>query len=155
MMDREAALRSIGIGDIFHACIHPDSGPSYICLALQVREDAILARRMTTQSVHWFDRATGAEIEDGRVVIDSVAPLPGDIHEIMLGLDRKFQEIEFRQAEDPDWEPPEGSSRLTPEQRRAFSFIAEFYPAHLLPPRQLLPAVCTGCEGPWAARIGV
>lgn len=134
MTEREAALRGIAVGDIFHARIRPDSGPSYICLALQVHEDRIFARRMTTQSVHWFDRATGAEIDDDRVVIDSVEPLPDDIRETMLDLDRKYQEVEFRQAEDPDWEEPEGSSRLTPEQRRAFSFIAKFYPAHPLPP---------------------
>jgi hypothetical protein len=86
--------------------------------------------------VHWFDRSTGAEIDDARVVIDSVEPLPEDIREIILGLDQKYREIEYRQAEDPDWEPPEGSLRLTPDQRRAFFFLAEFYPDHPLPPRQ-------------------
>lgn len=136
MTEREAALRTIAVGDIFHARIRPDDGPSYICLALQVHEDRIFARRMTVQSVHWFDRATGVEIDDDRVVIDSVAPLPDDIRKIMLGLDQKYREDEYRWAEDPDWEPPEGSSRLTPDQRRALLFIADFYPAHPLPPRQ-------------------
>lgn len=136
MTDREAALKRIAVGDIFHASIYPDGGPSYICLALQVHEDRIFARRITIQSVHWFDRATGAEIDDARVVIDSVAPLPDDIHGIMLALDRKYRENEYRWAEDPDWEPPEESSRLTPDQRRAFLFIADFYPARPLPPRQ-------------------
>jgi hypothetical protein len=131
---REAALRKITVGDIFHASVRPEGGPSYICLTLQVQEHAIFARRMTTQSVHWFDRTTGVEVDDPEVVIDSVAPLPDGIREIMLDLDRKYREIEFRQAEDPDWEPPEGSSRLTLEQRRAFSFIHDFYPAHPLPP---------------------
>jgi len=37
---------------------------------------------MTTQSVHWFDRKTGVEIDDDRIVIDSVEPLPDDIREI-------------------------------------------------------------------------
>jgi hypothetical protein len=135
MTDRDAALKKIAIGDIFHASIRGRTdGPSYICLTLQVRPDAIFARRMTTQSVHWFDRATGAEIDDGRVVIDSVAPLPPDIREVILGLDQKYRESEYREAEDPDWEPPEGSSRLTDDQKRAFSFIAKFYPANQLPP---------------------
>ena len=88
---------------------------------------------MTTQSVHWFDRTTGAEIDADRVVIDSIEPLPDDIREIILGLDQKYREDEYRWAEDPDWEPPEGSSRLTPEQRRAILFIAKFYSAHPLP----------------------
>jgi hypothetical protein len=132
--DREAALRRIAVGDILHACARPEHGASYICLVLQLREDAIFARRMTTQSVHWFDRSTGAEIDDPRVVIDSVAPLPPDIREIMLGLDRKYRESEYREADDPDWEPPEGWSRLTEDQKRAFSFIADFYPKNQLPP---------------------
>jgi len=135
MTEREAALNRIAVGDIFHARIRPDSGPSYICLALQVHADRIFARRTTIQSVHWFDRKTGAEIDDDRVVIDSVEPLPEDIRKIILGLDQKYREDEYRWAEDADWEPPEGSSRLTPEQRRAFRFIADFYPAHPLPPQ--------------------
>ena len=42
--DREAALRKISVGDMFHASVrgHTD-GPSYPCLTLQVREDAIFA----------------------------------------------------------------------------------------------------------------
>lgn len=134
MTDCEVALKGIVVGDIFHASV--PGGGSYICLALQVRENAIFARRVTTQQVHWFDRTTGIEADNRRIVIDSVAPLPDDIREIMHSLDRKYREVEFRQAEDPDWEPPEGSSRLTPEQRRAILFIADFYPAHPLPPRQ-------------------
>ena len=134
MTDREAALRSIGVGDIFHA--QAPGGVSYPCLTLQIRENAIFARRVTTQSVHWFDRETGIEVDDDRIVIDSVAPLPDDIHEIMLGVDRLFREAEHRRAEDPDWKPAEDYFHLTKDQIRAFSFIAEFYPAHPLPPRQ-------------------
>ena len=135
MTEREAALRKIAVGDIFHASLRPEGGPSYICLTLQVREDKIFARRTTIQSVHWFDRKTGAEIDDDTVAIDSVEPLPEDIREIILGLDQKYHEDECRRAEDPNWAPPEGSLRLTPDQRRALLFIADFYPAHRLPPR--------------------
>src|SRR3954471_9428035 len=103
MTDREAALRKVAVGDIFHASVRSD-GPSYVCLALQVRENAIFARRMPTQSVHWFDRATGVEIDDDEVVIDSVATLPDDIRKIVLDLDRKYRETEYRHAEDPGWE---------------------------------------------------
>ena len=69
------------------------------------------------------------------VAINSVEPLPEDIREIVLGLDQKYREDEYRRAEDPNWAPPEGSSRLTPDQRRAILFIADFYPTHRLPPR--------------------
>lgn len=137
MTDREAALKEIAIGDIFHASIRGRTdGPSYICLALQVRDHAIFARRITTQSVHWFDRATGAEIDDARLVIDSVAPLPDDVRDIMFSIDRLFREAEYRWAEEPDWEPPEGYFRQSKEQIRGILFIAKFYPAHPLPPRQ-------------------
>ena len=132
MTDREAALKKIAVGDLFHAAVGR-SGASYPCLTLKVRDEAIFARRMTTQSVHWFHRATGVEIGQDAVVIDSVAPLPDDIREIMLGLDRKYRENEYRWAEEPDWEPPEGSSRLTPEQIRAVLFIHDFYRTHPLP----------------------
>src|SRR4029078_8104051 len=110
MTDRETALRTIAVGDLFHAAVGR-SGASYPCLALQVSEKAIFARRMTTQSVHWFDRTTGVESGEHAILIDSVTPLPDDIREIMLGLDRKYREDEYRWAEEPDWEPPEGSSR--------------------------------------------
>ena len=137
MTNREAALKKISAGDIFHAsiCGHTD-GPSYPCLTLQVREDAIFARRMTTQSVHWFDRTTGVEIDDDRLVIDSVEPLPEDIREIWLSIDRLFHEAEQRRAEEPDWMPAENHFHQSKEQIRAHLFIGEFYPAHPLPPRQ-------------------
>jgi hypothetical protein len=133
MNELEAALRQVAIGDIFHASVRND-GPSYVCLALQVREDAIFARRMPTQSVHWFDRATGVEVGNDEVVIDSIAPLPDDIRRIMLGIDRKFREAEYRRAEEPDWEPAEDYFHLTKDQVRAFSFIHDFYPNNPLPP---------------------
>ena len=133
MTDREAALKRITVGDIFHASIHGRTdGPSYPCLALQVRDDAIFARRMSTQSVHWFDRATGVEIDDDRIVIDSVAPLPDDIREIMLSIDRLFREAEYRHAEEPGWEPPENYFHHSKDQIRALLFIADFYPKNPL-----------------------
>lgn len=135
MTDREAALKRISAGDMFHASVGLD-GPSYPCLALQVREDAIFARRMTTQSVHWFDRTTGAEIDDNQVVIDSVEPLPDDIREIMLGIDRLFREAEHRRAEEPDWVPAENHFHQSKDQIRALLFIGDFYAAHPLSPRQ-------------------
>ena len=44
MSDREATLRRVAVGDMFHASIRGHAnGPSYPCLALQVREDATFA----------------------------------------------------------------------------------------------------------------
>lgn len=134
MTNRGAALKKIAIGDIFHA--GGTNGASFICLALQVRESAVFARRVTTQSVHWFDRTTGFDQDNPKIVIDSVAPLPDDIREIMLGIDRLFREAEYRRAEEPDWKSPEDHFRQSKDQIRALLFVAEFYPAHPLPPHQ-------------------
>ncbi len=136
MTDREAALRKITVGDMFHASLGGKDGPSYPCLALQVRKDALFARRVTTQSVHWFDRATGVDIDGARIVIDSVAPLPADIREIMLSIDRLFRDAEHRRAEEPDWVPAEDHFHQSKDQIRALLFIGDFYAAHPLPPRQ-------------------
>jgi len=132
MTDREAALKRIAVGDIFHARAINDA--SFICLALQVRAKTIFARRVTTQSVHEFDRVTGVGgREHSPLVIDSVTSLPDDIREVILGLDRKYREDEFRRAEDPDWEMPDEESKLTPVQIRAVLSTLRIYDANPLP----------------------
>lgn len=129
MTGREAALRDISAGDLFHASTQ--SGASFVCLALQVRERTIFARRITTQSVHEFDRTTGIEDPDDiPLTINSVAKLPADVHEIMLGLDRKYREAEYRHAEDPEWDLPEDEARLTKDEIRGLLFVGNFYRAH-------------------------
>jgi len=134
--EQESALRKIAVGDMFHAGVRGRTdGPNYPCLTLQVREDAIFARRVTTQSVHWFDRTTGADVNDDRIVIDSVEPLPDDIHETMLSIDRLFREAEHRRAEEPDWVPAENHFHQSKDQIHALLFIGEFYSAHPLSPR--------------------
>jgi CRISPR/Cas system CSM-associated protein Csm5 (group 7 of RAMP superfamily) len=119
MTQREARLRRIAVGDLFHG--RPRRGTaSFICLALQVHEKTIFARRITTQSVHEFNRATGVEIDDRNpIIINSVATLPHDIREILLGLDRKYRESEYRYAEDPDWEMQAEDAKLTKDEVRA------------------------------------
>jgi hypothetical protein len=124
--DRKTALAGIAVGDLFHGC-PPKGTASFICLALQVRERTIFARRITTQSVHEFDRTTGAEVHSNPVIINSVAPLPADIRAILLGLDRKYREAEYRRAEDPDWELPEDEAKLSKDEIRAFLFVGKFY----------------------------
>lgn len=133
MTDREDLLQGIAIGDILRARTKND-GPIYICLTMQISDDAIFARRITTQSVHWFDRATGVEIDDDRVIIDSIAPLPDYLRMTMLSIDRKFREAEYRRAEEPDWKPAEDYFHLTDEQHHALDFTDDFYSAHPLPP---------------------
>src|SRR5690348_5230216 len=107
MTDRKAALNSIAVGDIFH--IEEGGGTTRICLAISVTENTIVARSITTQDIFEFDRHTGIAPKSFRGkmyywVINSVAPLPSDIHEIMLGLDRRFREEANQRARDPRWD---------------------------------------------------
>jgi hypothetical protein len=94
----------------------------------KVGEKTIFARRITTQSVHEFNRATGVEnVSCNPVIIDSIAPLPGDIRGILLGLDRKYQESEYRLAEDPNWRMPADEAKLTKDEIRALVFVGKHY----------------------------
>ncbi len=133
--DRETALEKIAFGDMFHASA--SNGASLLCLTMAVTKDTIQARNVATQIVYEFGRRTGlatwlVEGASCECVIDSVAPLPPDIYEIMLSLDRKGREAEYLDAENPDrdWKP--GANPLTAEQRRGLLFVADFYRDHPL-----------------------
>jgi hypothetical protein len=91
MIDRKTLLSSLTIGDVFHA-VSP-RGADLICLTVSVTETTIRARRVTTQEYFEFDRQTGVEKCDDQTVckIDSVAPLPLAVLNILLGMDRKFR----------------------------------------------------------------
>jgi hypothetical protein len=97
-----------------------------VCLVESVTKTAIYARRVTTQTHLVFDRRTGvAEVGEERVpcTINSVAPLPVEIHNIFLGLDRKF-----RLEHDPE------RLKLTEAEKRAYLYLDSHYPSNLLPP---------------------
>ena len=92
LRDRKDQLARLVVGDIFHA--HPSSpeGASLICLVVSVTESTIHARTVTHQMQTEFDRQTGEGVwGDDRIpcTIDSTAPLPVEIHNVMLGFDRK------------------------------------------------------------------
>jgi hypothetical protein len=94
LRDRKDQLARLVVGDIFHA--HPSSpeGASLICLVVSVTESTIHARTVTTQMQTEFDRQTGEGVwGDDRIpcTIDSTAPLPVEVHNVMLGIDRKFR----------------------------------------------------------------
>ena len=131
MTQREVALKGIAVGDIFHG--RPAGRASCLCPALQVGEKTIFARRITTQSVHEFDRSTGVENVDGNpIVIDSVAQPPPDIRDILLGLDRKYREAEYRRAEDPQWQLPEAAAKLTKDEIRALLSIGKIHESNFI-----------------------
>src|SRR5262245_44353550 len=93
MTDIQAKLSKLVPGDIFHACF-PGREGSYICLVEAMTEQTVVSRRITTQERFEFELATGLELpasHEVRCAIDSIAPLPVDIHNVMLGLERKMR----------------------------------------------------------------
>jgi hypothetical protein len=91
-------LKNIVVGDIFHAS-SPNSA-SLICLAVSVSETTIVSRTVTTQICLDFDRSTGKALWIETAVIctiDSVTPLPVEVHNTILSIDRKFR---LEQSED-------------------------------------------------------
>jgi hypothetical protein len=136
MTDREAALWSIEVGDIFRAEGKKGGrGPKRVCLALSITENVIVARAIATQDILEFDRRTGIAVQQfygvtSEWVITSVTPLPTDIHEIMLGLDRRFQEETDQRAENPDLVRAPEDTHLTKEQIRGLLFLDDFYRAN-------------------------
>jgi GNAT superfamily N-acetyltransferase len=114
---RESALRNIKVGDLFNAA--GDHGAPLICLATSITETTIHARTVTQQFEFKFDRRTGVGKEDEYSIggtINSVEPLPPEIHEALIGLDQRHQ--------------ARGSLKLTKEEVRALSFLDDFYDAH-------------------------
>jgi hypothetical protein len=110
MTHREALLGRLVTGDVFHAT--GPEGASLICLTVVVTETTIRARRVTTQETLVFDRQTGIEkCDDGRISqIDSVAPLPPAVLNVILGIDR-----EYRLLQDP------AQGKLTQAEIRALA----------------------------------
>jgi hypothetical protein len=118
MADHKAKLSRLVAGDIFHA--ECPSGASLICLVEAITNEKIEARRVTTQDHVTFELSTGLSLPDNgetRCMIDSIAPLPVDIHNVMLGLDRKMR-LRF--------------AKLDRAEKDALLFVADFYPANPL-----------------------
>jgi hypothetical protein len=84
----------------------------------------IHARTVTTQFVLEFDRSTGVAKETDDLHgsrIDSITPLPVDIHNVLLGIDRKFRlETEVERF------------RLTDAEKRALIYVDSYYESHPL-----------------------
>lgn len=128
--NREEALRKIAVGDIFHA--EGSTGSSRTCVAVQVRDTTILARDVSIQAIYEFNRRTGVAVRyfgstPYDYIIDSVALLPDDIRDIILEIDQKNREGEYRRAEDPNWERSPADAALTESEIRAYLFCANFY----------------------------
>jgi hypothetical protein len=97
-----------------------------ICLVTAVTDTTIHARTMTTGYLLKVDRQTGegeveGPIETTACKIDSVSPLPVEIHNIMLGLDRKSR-----------LERNEERTKLTEDEKRALLFLDAHYESNRL-----------------------
>lgn len=133
MLDRKTFLNKLAVGDIFHA--EAPNGASLICLVLFVNETAIRARRINTQETLEFDRRTGVKAGDTRAspcAIDSVAPLPAEIHDVFLQLDEKYQTL-MAMDEESRFKDLE-RLKLTDAEKKALIFIHSHYASNPLPP---------------------
>jgi hypothetical protein len=122
MADRRTLLRTLAVGDIFHA--ESPNGASLICLVISVTEATIQSRTVTTQCHLAFDRQTGiAAWGDLPILctVDSIAPLPAEIHNVMLGIDQKF-----RLEQDPE------RLKLNDAEKRALIYVDSHYSSNML-----------------------
>jgi hypothetical protein len=111
-LSREELLGRLEVGDIFHAV--GENGAVAICLVL------VISRRITTQDCCKFDRATGKSVLGGEFftgTITSVEPLPPDVHNTFLEMDRQFR-LGHRGEE---------GRKLTASQKAALLFIHDHY----------------------------
>lgn len=132
MSDRKRLIGTLDVGDIFHA--EYPNGAKCICLVLSVNDASIQARRITSQENLEFDRQTGVERDSNAqslAVINSVVPLPPDIHNVFVALDQKYQAVHGQKdifERNPEY------FKLTDAEKKALLFIYTHYASNPLPP---------------------
>lgn len=116
MLELRPKLSRLVPGDFIHG--RCPSGPTLICLVESIGFDRIETRCITTQERYIFSIDTGLTVDDGVLcTIDSIAPLPLDVHSVLLGLDRRMRL---------------GQTPLNRAEIDALIFVNHFYPAHPL-----------------------
>jgi hypothetical protein len=115
------------VGDIFHADC--PNGAHLICLATSVTETTIHARSVTNDQYMEFDRKTGTGIVTWRerktpCTIYSASPLPEDVRNIILEMDRKTRLAETSE----NWSAQDESKPwLNEEERKALLYVAKYH----------------------------
>ena len=102
------------MGDIFVA--------DHLCLVVAIEADVIHARRLIVPGIRSFNRLTGEETTEGRggqSAISSVEPLPPEIHETVLWLDRKYRLLS-----------DVSKARLTDAEKSALLFVSDHHAAN-------------------------
>jgi hypothetical protein len=87
-MESAGLISRLVVGDIFHA--NCSNGASLICFVEEITDATIRSITVTHQIKVEFDRGTGLETgaeSDTPCQIDFIAPLPIDIHNVILSLD--------------------------------------------------------------------
>jgi hypothetical protein len=127
MADLRGALKKLVIGDFFHAR-SPKNHASLVCLVTELDQGTIRSRRVHTQDDLQFDRKTGIERGSVPSKIDCVTQLPPDMHQLLLEMDRKYQELYalVRDGREFDWE----RAKLTPDEKRVGAFIYDHVAAN-------------------------
>lgn len=116
--ERGEFLQLVAEGDLIHA--RNSVNASIICLVTAVDNDFIHCRRITTQHTYIFDRTAGLSIASDTQMgaeIDSVEPLPINIHNTLLGLERRIR-LGKRTPE---------NIRLTAAEKEALVFVHDHY----------------------------
>lgn len=102
-------LNFLKVSDIFYG--ESGNGAILICVVTRLDDNKIYSRRITTQDDCVFDRKTGLANRnpgESEAIITSVEPLPAEIYQILIGLDRRY-----RAGED---------AKLTTDEKRALLF---------------------------------
>lgn len=121
-LNREELLSLLVPGDILQA-IHHDGDGTPPCLVISVDTETIATRSVTTQQLYVFNRRTGVTLPNGDrqgATVKSVEPLPAEIHNTLLEIDRKYR-LGHRNV---------SSAKLTDGQKKALLFIADHYERH-------------------------
>lgn len=122
MMDDEAPVQDwrsklswLVPGDLVHG--RDEGKQDLICLVESVEPDRIKARRITTQERVTFYIDTGENIDVAGCRLDSIMPLPVEVHDVLLGLDRKMRL---------------GNQQMSEAEKAALDFADEVSLAHPL-----------------------
>jgi hypothetical protein len=118
------AIGNLTVGDIFHAA--SPNGERWICLVTSVTETTVQARSAVNDLLFEFDRQTGTGFAMWRdrktpCAIYAMDPLPEDIHNIILEMDRKSRLVE----QNPRLGKDETKPWLNDDERRALLYVAK------------------------------
>lgn len=113
-------LSYLVVGDIIFGT-WPDGG-TLLCLITELSGGLIITRRLLSGGTIVFDAETGRKVKPENIsYIASIAPLPLDIYQTFMNLDRRHRLLQ-----------KEEDGLLTDVEKKALFWIADYYPANPL-----------------------